>query len=120
MGWWHIKEGSCGIDWNFKSGLVNALPGNDSVENHYGGDKPADILAVMFDTITETVGHLPPEHEIAAAFFYGNGDPKVVELCEKAKAKMHLAYQEQWGRSAYPEEIQAMFQFAAGGTYYDG
>lgn len=47
MGWWKIN-GCGGISDEKPTGadcsVLNAIPGRDSVEDHYGGDAPADHM----------------------------------------------------------------------------
>ena len=50
MGWWKMDAETGGIACSPPSGkpagveLLNAIPGRDTVDDHYGGDAPADIM----------------------------------------------------------------------------
>jgi hypothetical protein len=71
-GWWQIKDVETGqIDWNQpdKAGqLINAIPGEDSTEELYNGDGPADVMGDALKKIDgmyqETWGRLPTMREL--------------------------------------------------------
>lgn len=83
MGWWKINE-TGGIDWDEMpsgnddtTGLVNAIPGRDTLEDHYNGDEPADVMERALselDAIYQRVwGRKPYVEEIDAAFNFVMG-----------------------------------------------
>ena len=55
MGWWKIDSVERGqIDWKHsKSGLVNAIPGQDTPVQSYNGDGPADLMDSALDKINK-------------------------------------------------------------------
>ncbi len=74
MGWWKMDPKTGGISCNPPSGkpedtaLLNAVPGRDTVEDHYGGDEPADIIGNALHQIAECWqkkwGRLPYSEEL--------------------------------------------------------
>lgn len=56
MGWWRMDKETGGISCKRPSGagengLVNAVPGRDTIEDHYGGDQPADRMGEAIHAI---------------------------------------------------------------------
>jgi hypothetical protein len=120
MGWWRIDGASGGISWSAreKGGaiLANHIPGKDTAENYYGGDEPADILDKVISTCIERLTN--PEYKAAAknAFL---GNPENTELLdlihkqslERARQRIEKVYMREWRRTAYPEELNGLFEF---------
>lgn len=58
MGWWKLNCGTGGISDAKPSGagdcsLLNAIPGRDTTEDHYGGDAPADAMCEAIHKIRQ-------------------------------------------------------------------
>jgi len=95
MGWWLINENG-GIK-NFADGreLQNAIPGEDDVENQYGGDGPADIMGPAVDRIIaeykEAWKRPPSFEELVGILKFVTGP---MELSGKLKAGPRLSLRE--------------------------
>ena len=81
MGWWKLNCDTGGISEERPTGatgpLLNAFPGRDSVEDHYGGDEPADIMAHALAEIGRTYhkkwGRWPYLEELEGVFTFSMG-----------------------------------------------
>lgn len=120
MGWWRIDGPTGGINWSSRGAdgavLENYSPGKDSPENYYNGDEPADILDKVISTMLDKL----TSHEYmdaAKRAFLGEGvSDSEIDLIHKqsleaARERIERAYKREWGRDAYPEELQGIFAF---------
>lgn len=81
MGWWKINcSGGISSDKPTGAGeesLLNAIPGRDTVEDHYGGDVPADIMGVAIAKIIaeyqDTWGRPPYIEELDGVWSFCTG-----------------------------------------------
>ena len=122
MGWWKIRSvESGGIDWEHKGPgrLVNAIPG-ETPENYYNGDGPADAFGLALRSIEEYAS----EHNLrltrrmlSDAYFKEQGVLVIVKLFQLAKTNIEEQYKNTWGRSPYPEELEAVFNFCTSVDY---
>lgn len=51
MGWWLLNKRGGIKEFDDGRTIQNAIPGEDSVKNNYGGDYPADIMGPAVDKI---------------------------------------------------------------------
>lgn len=83
MGWWKMNPKTGGIacsppsDMPDDSKVINAIPGRDKMEDHYGGDQPADIMGEALRKIAacwqETWGRPPCIKELDGVFAFCMG-----------------------------------------------
>ena len=135
MGWWKINGPGGGIDWDApcEGNLVNAIPGQSTVENHYNGDEPADIVDDAVEELRKSLRLSERRlreiggEEVAAFLMSPNrdymggvriGDKQrriVLAMCIKVRE----CYEKAWGRPPYPEEVAAVVSFCTGGLEAD-
>ena len=87
MGWWKINCAGGISESRPPSGadgsLLNAVPGRDTIEDHYGGDGPADIMQAAIDEISvlweKTWGRSPYPEELDGVWAFITGKYRVKE-----------------------------------------
>lgn len=132
MGWWKCNEHG-GIDWDARThsrvhgGLINALPGMDTIENFYNGDGPADAMYVPTAILkswftgrdpkptTEQLTKLFIEKSFDNVFRHIDKN-KLNELVDMTWKEIDAIYKEAWGRPAYPEERGYICSFSLSGA----
>lgn len=133
MGWWKINTPSRGqIDPTHVTGsrLLNAVPGEDTCENHYNGDEPADSMGVALDEVLALMGIPIPrpgsdetvsgvsKQQILDLFlhlkvperFTDNGE-QLLAVVKETWREIDGQYEEEWNRPPYPEERMGICSF---------
>lgn len=95
MGWWQINNESGCIDFSSadKSGLLNKYPGEDSIDELYNGDGPADLFDSALGSILK-----------------GKNADRIASVLIRDITK---EYEEEWGRPPRPQEWVACLNFAS-------
>lgn len=117
MAWWKIEGKSGQIDWDAKPGLINAIPGQDTPENYYNGDRPADIMGNFLAIILRKFHYLTLE-EIKAFILHETVPERCKRLVDDLNSiridswnRITREYQECWNRPPYEEEKEAIVNF---------
>lgn len=91
MGWWKMNcQGGISAERPTGAGecsLVNAIPGRDTTEDHYGGDGPADIMDAAIANIIkeyqEEWGRPPYIEELDGVWTFCMGTIRTTGKVEK-------------------------------------
>lgn len=128
MGWWKCNEhGGIDFHWRDGGGLINAIPGRDTIENLYNGDSPADAMYVPIAILKSWfIGRKPkPTTEQLTKLFTKKIFDNIFKHIEKDKLNILIdtiwkeidaIYREAWGRPAYPEERGYICSFSFNGA----
>lgn len=138
MGWWRIDSVAHGqinlADLTYtEHALLNRNGGRDPYENYYNGDRPADIAADAIDELAallrvdlRDLSNRCQKEQIVRFFLWNHVTVpferlrgNLEELRNITLSRLHGAYEEEWGRPAYPEELTASFMFVLNALFDD-